>query len=82
MASVGAVLDGLALDPRVRRDVATAGGHVGLALRADRRGACLLARVVGDRVEVWSPSAVQLQPGELSRTGETAAASQGQRSPH
>ncbi|MFF5174461.1 hypothetical protein ACFY3U_17725 [Micromonospora sp. NPDC000089] len=81
-ASVGALLDRMRLDPRVRRDVATLDGHIGLALRADRRGSCLLARVVGDRVEVWRPSAVQLQPGELSCSAETAASGQGQRSPH
>ncbi|MEH0844222.1 hypothetical protein V6U81_17685 [Micromonospora sp. CPCC 205711] len=81
-ASVGAYLDRPRLDSRVRRDVASYGGSVGLALRADRRGSCLLARVVGDKVEVWSPSPVQLQPGELTCSGRTAAAGQGQRSPH
>ncbi|SCG68997.1 hypothetical protein [Micromonospora halophytica] len=64
--SVEAAVDRLRLDPRVRRDVATADGTVGLALREGRRGSCLLARVVGDRVEVWRPPSVLMQPGELT----------------
>ncbi|WP_088974693.1 hypothetical protein [Micromonospora coxensis] len=79
--SVGAAVDRLRLDPRVRRDVATVDGAVGLALREGRRGSCLLARVVGDRVEVWRPPTVLMQPGELTCDGRTAALGLGQRDP-
>ncbi|MCM0676050.1 hypothetical protein NCC78_15320 [Micromonospora phytophila] len=80
-AAVRAVVDGIALEPGVRRDVATAGGTVGVALRASQYD-CVLARVVGAKVEVWRPARVQLAPGELSCTADTAAAGMGRRPPH
>jgi hypothetical protein len=56
------------------------GTDIGVSLRSDDD--CLLgARKAGD-VEVWSPSAVQVQPGELSCDPQTALAGSGQEAPH
>ena len=80
-ASVRAVVDGLDLDPRIHVDVNTHYGAIGVALKASQY-ACVLARVTPEKVEVWSPSRVQLAPGELSCNGGTAAGGQGQTPPH
>ncbi|WP_229401717.1 hypothetical protein [Micromonospora okii] len=79
--AVRAAVDGLDLEPLVARQVAAAGGVVGVALRASQY-VCLLARVAGGRVEVWRPSRVQLAPGELSCTADVAVAGLGRRPPH
>ncbi|WP_433341728.1 hypothetical protein [Micromonospora sp. CA-111912] len=79
--AVRAAVDGLDLEPLVNRQVAAVGGVVGVALRASQYD-CLLARVEGGRVEVWRPSRVQLAPGELSCTADTAVAGHGRRPPH
>ncbi|MFG1951769.1 hypothetical protein [Micromonospora sp. NPDC048830] len=78
---VRAALAGMDLDPLFAQQVTAAGGVVGVALRGSQYD-CLLARVDGERVEVWRPSRVQLAPGELSCTADVAARGLGQRPPH
>ncbi|MEU4479202.1 hypothetical protein AB0F68_14205 [Micromonospora sp. NPDC023966] len=80
-APVRAAVDGLGLDPAVHREVATAGGTVGVALRAAQYD-CLLARVGAKGAETWRPSHTQLAPGELPCTAGTALGSQFGRHPH
>ncbi|MEO3780286.1 helix-turn-helix domain-containing protein [Micromonospora sp. B11E3] len=78
---VRAALAGLDLDPLIIQQVAAVDGVVGVALRGSQYD-CLLARVDGERAEVWRPSRVQLAPGELSCTADVAARGLGQRPPH
>jgi hypothetical protein len=63
-------------------DVTTAvdGTDIGVSIRGDDD--CLLGARTAGRVEVWRPSAVQLQPGELSCDPWTALAAWGQDAPH
>ncbi|WP_192579957.1 hypothetical protein [Micromonospora sp. AMSO31t] len=76
-----AAVDGLGLDPAVRREIAAARGTVGVALRAAQYD-CLLARVGPTGAQTWRPSHTQLAPGELPCTAGTALSSQFGRSPH
>lgn len=66
--------------PLPRVDVTADGSDVGLAVSGDDE--CLLGARVDGEVEVWSPAAVQLQPGELTCDAGTALSQQGQRPPH
>lgn len=67
-----------ALSPVV--EVRASGPDVGVALRGE--GDCLLGARVAGKVEVWRPSDVQVQPGELSCDGATALARLGQTPTH
>ena len=80
-ASVRTAVDGLTLDPRVRRDVATVDGSIGVAL-SDSQYDCVMARVSGATVDVWRPSRVQLAPGEINCGGSEAAGGEGLHAPH
>lgn len=60
--------------------VAVDGADIGVSVRGDND--CLLGARTAGKVTVWSPSAVQLQPGELSCDPETALAGWGQDAPH
>jgi hypothetical protein len=60
--------------------VATDGTNIGVALAAPDH--CLLGARIDGKVQVWRPSRVQVQPGELSCAPETALARQGMRPPH
>lgn len=66
------------LPPDVEVDVD--GGDVGISVRGD--DACLLGARIAGRVEVWQPSDVLLQPGELTCDPQTALATWGQDPPH
>lgn len=79
--AVRRALDGLDLDPAVRRDVTTARGAVGVALRASQYD-CVMAAVTAGTVDVWRPARVQLSPGELSCTAAEAAGGEGRTPPH
>ena len=61
-------------------EVVAAGADVGVAVRGQDE--CVLGARVGDAVQVWRPSDVQLQPGELTCDPETALHQLGQRPPH
>jgi hypothetical protein len=61
-------------------DTAVHGTDVGVSVRGD--GECLLGARTAGKVEVWRPSAVQLQPGELTCDPVTALAGWGQDAPH
>ncbi|HEX6247354.1 MAG TPA: hypothetical protein VFZ64_05735 [Nocardioidaceae bacterium] len=56
------------------------GRDVGVSVRGGDE--CLLGARADGRVEVWRPSSVQLQPGELTCDPETALAGWGQDVPH
>ena len=62
--------------------VATDGADIGVALAVPERRSCLLGARIDGKVQVWRPSRVQLQPGELSCDPATALARQGTRPPH
>jgi hypothetical protein len=62
--------------------VATDGPDVGVALAVPDRHGCLLGARVDGKVQVWRPSRVQVQPGELACDPATALARQGMRPPH
>ena len=62
------------------RDVRVTAAPGGVAAAAGDD--CVLARLRGRRIEVWRPSRVQLQPGELTCDSATAVAGLGQRPPH
>lgn len=77
------LLAALPADPNTRPpavEAAVDGTDIGVALRSDDD--CLLAARRAATVEVWSPSDVQLQPGELSCDPQTALAGSGQEAPH
>ena len=61
--------------------VATDGTNIGVALAAPDHS-CLLGARIDGKVQVWRPSRVQVQPGELSCAPETALARQRMRPPH
>jgi len=61
-------------------DAAVDGADIGVSIRGEDD--CLLGSRAAGEVEVWSPSAVQLQPGELTCDPGTALAGQGQDAPH
>jgi hypothetical protein len=61
-------------------DAAVDGEDVGVAISGDDE--CLLGARTGGTVEVWRPSRVQMQPGELTCHPETALATLGQEPPH
>ena len=61
-------------------DAAVEGTVIGVSVRGDDE--CLLGARTDGRVEVWRPSAVQLQPGELTCDPGTALAGWGQDAPH
>jgi hypothetical protein len=61
-------------------DVAVDGADIGVAVRGEDD--CLLGTRTAGEVKVWSPSRVQLQPGELTCHPGTALAGQGQHAPH
>jgi hypothetical protein len=61
-------------------DAALDGTDIGVSVRGDDD--CLLGARTAGKVEVWRPSAVQLQPGELSCDPGTALAGWGQDAPH
>lgn len=67
-----------ALPPEVL--VASDGTTVGVAVRGE--GDCLLGLRTRDRVSIWRPADVQLQPGELTCDVQTALARLGMRPPH
>lgn len=60
--------------------VAVDGADIGVSVRGDDD--CLLGARTAGKVTVWSPSDVQLQPGELSCDPPTALAGWGQDAPH
>lgn len=60
--------------------VAVDGADIGVSVRGDDD--CLLGARTAGKVAVWSPSDVQMQPGELSCDPETALAGWGQDAPH
>ncbi len=62
------------------RDVRVTAAPGGVAAAAGDD--CVLARFRGRRIEVWRPSRVQLQPGELTCDAATAVAGSGRRPPH
>lgn len=68
------------------QDVALRGADVGVAYRAGDRSTggidCLLGSRVKGTTLVWRPSWAQVQPGELTCTGETALDRQGTTPPH
>lgn len=66
--------------PAPQVDTVVDGTDAGVAVRGDDD--CLLGARVSGKVEVWSPSSVQLQPGELTCDAFTALAQQGQHAPH
>jgi hypothetical protein len=75
------------LDPRVRLQVTVSGDAAGVAVRSDNPEDftfnCVMARVrAGQAVQAWSPSRVQLQPGELTCAAGEALAGYGQQPPH
>lgn len=81
-ASVNDVLDGLRLDPSIRRDVSADGSKIGVALQTVEF-ACVLARIqIAAPVEVWSLAQVYLRPGEVACDSASAVAGWGQRPPH
>ena len=63
-------------------DAAVDGRDVGVSLWAAAGRGCLLGARVAGEVVVWRPSRVQLQPGELSCTAQTAVDLQGTAPPH
>lgn len=67
-----------ALPPDV--EAAVEGTVIGVSVRGDDE--CLLGVRTAGKVEVWRPSAVQLQPGELTCDPGTALAGWGQDAPH
>jgi hypothetical protein len=67
-----------ALPPDVQ--AAVDGTDVGVSVRGEDD--CLLGARITGKVQVWRPSPVQLQPGELTCAPETALAAQGQQAPH
>ncbi|MEU7005012.1 hypothetical protein [Nonomuraea sp. NPDC046570] len=71
----------LDLDDRIRVEVADINGVIGVALY-ERPGVCLFARVRSVGVEVWSPSRIQVMPGEGSCSAAEAASGFAQRPPH
>lgn len=50
-------------------------GAIGIALSAGHT--CLLIRIADSKVQIWSPTSVQLKPGEVSCVGFVAAANAG-----
>jgi hypothetical protein len=66
------------LAPEVR--VAARGGDLGVSVRGE--DGCLLGSRVGGTVLVWRPSAVRVQPGELSCDPTTALGRLGIHPPH
>lgn len=85
-AEVRAALARLALDPRVRIDVASRNGEVGLTLLArdeeQHTKDCRFAHVKPGATLVWRPATVQLQPGELSCAADEALRELGVQPPH
>jgi hypothetical protein len=77
---IGTALRRAGRPPLPRLDVAVDGTDAGVAVSGE--GECLLGARVDGRVEVWSPSAVQIQPGELSCDARTALGRLGQQPPH
>lgn len=69
---------GGALPPEVQ--VAAEGDDLGVSVRGEDD--CLLGVRLAGEVEVWSPSPVQLQPGELTCDPWTALARHGHDAPH
>jgi hypothetical protein len=61
-------------------DASQDGTDIGVSVSGDN--GCLLGARTAGKVEVWRPSAVQLQPGELSCDPDTALAGWGQDPPH
>lgn len=61
-------------------DAAADGVDIGVSVRSDDE--CLLGARTAGEVKVWRPSAVQLQPGELTCNPRTALAGWGQDAPH
>jgi hypothetical protein len=61
-------------------DATVHGTDIGVSVRGD--GECLLGARTAGKVEVWRPSAIQLQPGELTCDPGTALAGWGQDAPH
>jgi hypothetical protein len=61
--------------------VTTRGADIGVAVKEDSTDCILGSRVNGDSL-AWSPSRVQMQPGELTCDPETALARQGTAPPH
>ena len=85
--AVRAALDKLDLDQRIRVDIAARDGAVGVGMLAlgsyNERLGCTMVRVAPDgTIEVWGPSRVQFQPGELSCTGTEATGHAGITPPH
>ncbi|MEV6825523.1 hypothetical protein [Amycolatopsis sp. NPDC051102] len=68
------------------QDIALRGTDVGVAYRAGDRSTggidCLLGSRVNGATLVWRPSWAQVQPGELTCTGQTALDRQGTTPPH
>lgn len=79
-AELVATLPGDTRVPPPAVEAAVDGTDVGVSVRGDDE--CLLGLRTGGTVEVWRPSAVQLQPGELTCDPGTALAAQGQAAPH
>lgn len=85
-AAIRAALDALKLDPRVRAQVEVHNSGAGIAARAvddeTRAIHCIMARSRDGEIKVWSPSSVQLQPGELTCSAGEALAGYGMTPPH
>lgn len=79
--AVRAAVRAIPMDQRITRDIAEAGGAIGVAVRAGRYD-CQLGRLQGGVVDVWRPSHVQLAPGELNCTAADATVGAGIHPPH
>ena len=85
--AVRAALGTLDIDQRIRVDIAARDGAVGVGMLAlgsyNERLGCIMVRVAPDgTLEVWRPSRVQFQPGELSCNGTEATGHAGATPPH
>jgi hypothetical protein len=75
-AAASSSVRGPGIDPQV----AAGDGWVGVAIAVGDD--CLMGRVRPGRVEVWTPPAITVAPGELTCTPDVAAAGLAQHSPH
>jgi len=75
---------GSAMPPEASLDVEAVEGTIGVGIRTpDPTRDCLLGRrLANGEVEVWTPPAILVAPGEASCDGLTAAAGGAQRPPH
>jgi len=85
--AVQAALAGLDIDQRIMVDIVVADGVVGVGMLAfgnyHERLGCTMVRIAADgTIEIWGPSRIQYQPGELGCHGSEAVRREGSTPPH